>query len=126
MIRYAFLAQRDPPAPFVNVVLRDPVNGAELRDVPAQLDCAADRTILPEAVVKSLSLPQVGTIKLGGLGGVTYTLPTYAVQLGLHDMPINLFKFAAHVEETWVLLGRDVLNSYRILLDGPELALETG
>jgi hypothetical protein len=24
MIRYAFLAQLDPPAPFVNVVLRNP------------------------------------------------------------------------------------------------------
>ena len=95
-----------------------------MRNVPAQLDSAADRTILPESVVKSLSLPQVGTVKLGGFGGVTYTLPTYAVLLGLHDMPIKAFKFAAHMGESWVLLGRDVLNSYRILLDGPELALE--
>ncbi len=126
MIRYAFLAQLDPPAPFVNVVLRNPVTGTELRDVPAQLDCAADRTILPGSVVNSLSLPQVGTMTLGGFGGVSYTPPTYAILLGLHDMPIKQFKFAAHMGESWVLLGRDVLNSYRILLDGPALALEIG
>src|SRR5436190_22952822 len=126
MIRYGFLAQLDPPAPFVNVVLRNPISGAELRDVPAQLDCAADRTVLPESVARSLNLPQVGAMKLGGFGGATYTLPVYAVLLGLHDLPIQPFKVAAHAEESWVLLGRDVLNRYRILLDGPQLALEIG
>jgi hypothetical protein len=126
MIRYAYLNQLDPPAPFVNVVLRNPVSGAELRDVPAQLDCAADRTILPESLVKSLSLPQVGTMKLGGFGGVTYTLPVYAALLGLHDLPVQPFKFAAHMQESWILLGRDVLNSHRIMLNGPQMALEIG
>jgi hypothetical protein len=126
MIRYAFLSQLDPPAPFVNAVLRNPANGAELRDFPAQLDTAADRTVLPESLVKSLGLPQVGTMKLAGFGGATYTLPVYVVLLGLHDLPIRPFKVAAHTEESWVLLGRDVLNSYRVLLDGPKLALEIG
>jgi hypothetical protein len=126
MIRYAFLAQLDPPAPFVNVVLRNPVSGEEVRDVPAQLDCAADRTVLPESVVKTLRLPQVGTIKLGGFGGATYTLPVYFVHLGVHDLPVQSLKVASHAEESWVLLGRDVLNLYRILLDGPRLALEIG
>jgi hypothetical protein len=55
-----------------------------------------------------------------------YTLPVYAVMLGLHDLPVQSFKFAAHAEEAWVLLGRDVLNAHRILLDGPRLALEIG
>jgi hypothetical protein len=126
MIRYAFLAQLDPPAPFVNVVLRNPATGAELRDLPAQLDTAADRTVLPDSLVKSLVLPQVGAMKLGGFGGATYTLPVYAVLLGLHDLPARPFKVAAHAEESWVLLGRDVLNAYRVLLDGPQLALEIG
>src|SRR5260370_18897939 len=107
MIVYAFLPHLDPPAPFVNVLLRNLVSGAELRDVPGQLDCAADRTVLPESVAKSLSLPQVGTMQLGGFGGATYTLPVYAVLLGLHDLPIQPFKFAAHTEESWILLGRD-------------------
>jgi hypothetical protein len=124
MIRYAFLSQLDPPAPFVNVVLRNPANGVELRDQAAQLDTAADRTVLPEFLVKSLSLPQVGTMRFGGFGGITYNLPVYAVLLGLHDFPIRAFKVAAHSEESWILLGRDVLNSYRILLDGPQRALE--
>jgi hypothetical protein len=30
----------------------------------------------------------------------------------------------AHDEEPFILLGRDVLNRHRLLLDGPGLALE--
>ncbi|HLN31496.1 MAG TPA: hypothetical protein VK395_27390 [Gemmataceae bacterium] len=126
MIRYAFLAQLDPPAPFVNVVVRNLATGAELRDLPAQLDTAADRTVLPESLVGLLGLPQVGTLKLGGFGGATFTLPVYPILLGLHDLPAQPFKVAAHAEESWILLGRDVLNSFRVLLDGPQLALEIG
>jgi hypothetical protein len=126
MIRYAFLSQLDPPAPFVNVVVRNPASGFELRDVPAQLDTAADRTVLPESLVKTLGLPQVGNMKLGGFGGAVHTLPVYAVMLGVHDLPIQTLKVASHSEESWILLGRDVLNAYRVVLDGPNLALEIG
>jgi hypothetical protein len=124
MIRYAYFAQMQPPAPFVHVLLRNPVSAVELRDVPAQLDTAADRTVVPESLVKSLALPQVGTIRVGSFGGGTHLLPVFAAQLGLHDLPIQPIKVAAHAEESWVLLGRDVLNSYRVVLDGPQLALE--
>lgn len=124
MIRYQYQTQLTPPAPFVNIVLRNPASGAEIRDVPAQLDCAADRTVLPDSIVDALQLPQVGILRLGAFGGATYTLPTYAVILGVHDLPARPFKVAAHAEEAWVLLGRDVINAYRLLLDGPQLALE--
>jgi hypothetical protein len=30
----------------------------------------------------------------------------------------------AHDEEPFILLGRDILNRHRLLLDGPGLALE--
>ena len=126
MIRYAFLSQLDPPAPFVKIIVSNPATGATLRDVPAQLDTAADRSVLPDALVKSLSLPQVGTIELGGFGGAIYHLPLYLAQLGLHDLPPRRYHLAAHPDESWVLLGRDILNSYRLVIDGPQLTLEIG
>lgn len=100
MIPYAYLRELEPPAPFVNVVLRNPVGGAELRGLPAQFDTAADRTVLPEAVVKSLNLAQVGVMNFAGLGGVICSLPTYAVLLGIHDRPARPFKVAAHAGES--------------------------
>ena len=126
MIRYTYLSQLQPPAPFVNVTLRNPVTGAEQRDVPAQLDCAADRTLLPESIAKALALPQIGTIPIGGVGGFAQAMPSYPVEVKIHNLPAIVIEVVASPGESWVLLGRDVLNAHRILLDGPQLALEIG
>jgi hypothetical protein len=124
MIRYTYQAQLQPPAPFVNVRLQNLATGTVLPSLPAQLDTAADRSVLPEGLAKFLNLPQVGIMNFGGFGGVTFSLPVYAVLLGIHDLPPRAFKVAGHPNESWLLLGRDVLNGYRIVLDGPKLALE--
>lgn len=126
MIRYSYLHQLRPPAPFVNVTLQNPISGAELRNVPAQLDIAADRTLLPDSLVQTLNLPQIGAIPIGGVGGLTQTMPSYPVRVAIHDLPAQTIEAVAHPNEAWVLLGRDVLNALRLLLDGPGLVLEIG
>ena len=54
------------------------------------------------------------------------SLATYAVFLGVHDRPLQLIKVVAAADEAWILLGRDVLNAFRLLLDGPQLVSEIG
>jgi hypothetical protein len=108
------------------VQLRNPITGDELRDLPAQLDSAADRTLIPETLVQSLKLPQLGILTIGGLGGVQQVLPTYPLLLAIHDFPFLTLEVVASPGEPWVLLGRDVLNTQRLLLDGPHLGLEIG
>jgi hypothetical protein len=126
VICYAYVAQVHPPAPFVQVQLKNPVTGNELRDVPAQLDTAADRTLIPDTLVQALALPQMGTLTIGGVGGVQQVMPTYPLLLAIHDLPAQTIEVVASSGEPWVLLGRDVLNAERLLLDGPRLALEIG
>jgi predicted aspartyl protease len=126
MIRYSYNAQLSPPAPFVLITLRNPVSGDEAKDVPAQLDTAADRTLLPLAVVQALALPAIGSIPIGGVGGTVSIMTVYVVLLGVHTLPQRLIEVVAHPDESWVLLGRDVLNTHRLVLDGSQLALEIG
>jgi len=126
VIRYGYVTQLRPPAPFVSVTLRNPVSGAEQRDVPAQLDTAADRTLLPDALVQALALPQIGTIPIGGVGGTAQMMSSYPVEIAVHDLPAQTIEAVASAGESWVLLGRDVLNAQRLLLDGPQLFLEIG
>jgi len=71
-------------------------------------------------------LSQVGEILIGGLGGSIYSLPAHVVTLSIHDQPAQTVKVIASADEPWVLLGRDVLNAYRVILDGPRSALELG
>jgi predicted aspartyl protease len=126
VIRYRYNTQLQPPAPFVYIQLRNPGDGNQLANVPAQIDTAADRTVLPQSLVKALDLAQIGTMRIGGLGGITYELPTYVVYAGIHDFAMQPVKIVASAEEHWILLGRDVLNAIRFVLDGPHGVLEVG
>lgn len=126
MIRYGYLPQLQPPAPFVHVTLRNPVTGSEQRGLPAQIDTAADRKLFPINIVQALELLQIGSILIEGAGGVRQAMPSYPVSFSIHDLPAVTVEVVASPGESWILLGRDILNSHRILLNGPELVLELG
>lgn len=126
MIRYRYVTQANPPAPFVYVTLRNPVSGAELQNIAALLDSAADQTVVPAALVVNLGLNQLGTVAIAGVCGNVQSWPFYGAQLSIHNLPMHNLEVVGHPKQLQVLLGRDVLNSYRIVLDGPQLALEIG
>jgi hypothetical protein len=124
MIRYRYNEQMSPPAPFVHVTLRCRETGKESADLPAQIDPAADRTAIPGMLVGQLGLVPLDELPVGGFGGQVLLLPTYRVELSLRSMQPVVIEVIAHPQEPVVLLGRDLLNRYRIVLDGPRLALE--
>jgi hypothetical protein len=47
MVRYAYNQQVTPPAPFVHVTVRPPHKGHAGVIVPAQIDTAADLSVIP-------------------------------------------------------------------------------
>jgi hypothetical protein len=126
LIRYAYNTQLQPPAPFVLLVLRDPASGAEARDVPAQIDTGADCTIIPQRLSLALALKVCGQATATGFGGNQIQTPLFSVELGVHTEAPTPLQVIASPSESWVLLGRDVVNGKRLLLDGPVLALEIG
>jgi predicted aspartyl protease len=124
MVRYTYNQQVTPPAPFVHVSLRPPYEGPAGVEVPAQIDTAADLSVIPAPFVDELRLVPLDSVSALGFGGHLLTLPTYLVELqirGLH--PITVKVLASH-DEPYALLGRDMLNRHTILLDGPNLVLE--
>jgi hypothetical protein len=75
--------------------------------------------VIPTAVVEQLALREAGRSRFGGLGGHETELPIYEIQLVIRDLPPILVEVAASEGEPHVLLGRDVRNRYKIMLDGP-------
>lgn len=126
MVRYAYNRQVNPPAPFIYVRLRCPDTGKELDNLPAQVDTAADRTIVPRRWVDELEIYQLDVIPLEGYGGHISEIPTFVVQISIHDLLPLLVEIAGDPVEPYILLGRDVLNQFRFLLDGPGQFLEIG
>ena len=124
MIRYRYVHQLTPPAPFVNVTLRCPATGTQAVGLPAQLDLAADRTVLPGPVVQALGLVEDGRALFEGFAGQVIELPVFLVEIRVHDFSPLLTRAALGANEQHILLGRDVLDAHRMLLDGPQLILE--
>jgi hypothetical protein len=124
MVRYKYNDERDPPAPFVYVTIGGIDGTTGEKRVPAQVDSGADRTVIPLEVSDELGLHKVRDLLIGGLGGTAAMLPTFLVRLGVHDFEPIEIEVIADRAEPFILLGRDVLNLYRCLHDGPAKALE--
>ena len=69
MIRGPYTTHVEPPAPFVPVELTSPLDGTSTATVPAQIDTAADRTLVPQAVLEALGLEPIDRIPIGASGG---------------------------------------------------------
>jgi predicted aspartyl protease len=113
-----------PPAPFVHVSLRPPYEGPVAVEVPAQIDTAADLSVIPARFVEELQLVPLDSVSTLGFGGHLLTLPTYLVEVQIRALDPITVKVVASPDEPYALLGRDVLNKHTILLDGPNLVLE--
>jgi hypothetical protein len=126
MIRFRYSQDVTPPAPFVHVKVRPPDGGVELGWLPAQLDSAASRSVLPLRVAQEVGLVPADQIPIVGVGGHIATMPTYLVQVEIRLLVPLTVEAVAHEDEPFVLIGRDILNQFRVLLDGPGLVAEIG
>jgi hypothetical protein len=91
---------------------------------PALIDPAADRTVLPGKTIDALGLVEDGHLHFQGFTSEIVKLPVFLVELRLHDFPPVRLRVAFGEREPFILLGRDLLNVYRIVLDGPQQFLE--
>ncbi|MFL5340264.1 MAG: hypothetical protein ACJ8F7_08935 [Gemmataceae bacterium] len=123
---YRYAVQCKPPAPFVAVSLSTSDGTVVVRDLPAQIDTAADRTIVPSAVIETLQLSPSRQSPFEGLGGALTRLSLFELLIAVQPLAFGSVEVAARPDEQYVLLGRDVLNQYRIVLDGPRSMLEIG
>ncbi len=110
-----------PPAPVAYITLRNGDTDAEWSDVPMQLDSGADITLVPQAAVQRLNLTVVPDIayELAGFDG--YTTLAAMVKLELIFCQRTFRGQFLLIDQTWGILGRNVLNNIPLLFDGPNL-----
>src|SRR5256885_683636 len=89
MTRYAYNQQVVPPAPFVHVTLEPPAGparGVLATEVAAQLDTAADISVVPQHLVDALQLVQVDEVFVEGFGGHVLAAPVFVVALAVRSL----------------------------------------
>lgn len=125
MARYRYNTQVDPPGPFLLVTCRRPQTaGSDSETLPAQVDTAADNSVVPSEEVARLQLVPVDDILVMGFETDPAEFPRYLIEISIHGLTEHVtVPVLAADNEPYVLLGRDVLNQFRILLDGPNRAM---
>jgi hypothetical protein len=111
----------EPPAPVAHVTLRNSASGVSIADVPMLLDSGADATLIPAYTLDELGLT--------ALPGVEYELADFDGRLSSTSVVrLELLfcrrTFRGHfliIEQTWGILGRNVLNALSLTFDGPQL-----
>lgn len=116
--------QFDPPAPLAQVTLRNPDTGVAWADVPMLLDSGADVTLIPQTALSQLGVAVIPDrhYELIGFDGNTSFAPVVRLELIFCRRTFR-GRFLL-IDQTWGILGRNVLNAVPLLLDGPHLMWE--
>ena len=111
----------DPPAPLAMVTVRSPTTGESVDNVAMLIDTGADVTILPCAPVERLveTAELAGRYELEGFDG-TRSLAS-AVRLELQLLGKVFRGHFLIVDGGHGILGRNVINSLSLIMDGPNL-----
>ena len=110
-----------PPAPAVDLLLGSP-RAVPDHPVRALLDSGADLTVIPEAMARDLSLVRVDVVAVFGVGQEALRSNIYVLSVLVPEMPVINLRVLSW-SRPYALIGRDVLNRVRIVLDGPQLQL---
>jgi hypothetical protein len=119
----AFDRQFEPPAPVADVIITHPVSSANSGVLRGKLDTGADLSVIPEFLVLQLSLGVRSHIWVRSFDGSFSQRPVYYVRFRFegHDLP-TMRCIAA--DRRNVLVGRNVLNRFIIILDGKNLRFD--
>lgn len=107
-----------PSAPFVDIV----VDGYDLDKSPVQIsafvDSGADGTMLPYDVLQAIGAEYEDTVLLRGIGGGTQRLDRYTVRIHIGSHAVQSVSAVAMRADSESIVGRDVLNSLIVTLNG--------
>ena len=110
-----------PPAPVAYVLVRSINRDRSAHDVPMLMDSGADLTLIPKACADHLNLScEVDEeFLLRGCWGEADEVKVVDAELSF--LHVNFKGRFPVIDEEYGILGRNVLNRFSVLLDGPRL-----
>jgi len=112
-------------APALEVILSTPTKVPGQNNIKsiALIDTGATITIIPIRIVQELQLKYVDEITITGVEGVARNYYAYSVAVEFKNIGYFIIKAAA-ANIGYVLVGRDILNMWNMLLNGPDRTLK--
>ena len=113
----------DPPAPTLLVKIINPQIPEKEIENKALLDSGAYMTVIPDDLVEGLELLPASEVEVEGYKEGKQKHPTYFINIAFKDSLFSYMEVIA-VKRKYVLIGRDILNQTKLVLDGKNLIFE--
>jgi len=113
----------NPPAPFLTISISAIYQKEPTLTIDCLLDTGADISVIPQALANSLNLDPTGLMIVEGFNSERQKLPLFAIDATIETKTLAGIEVLAY-QTDYAILGRDVLNRFRLLLDGPAQNLE--
>jgi predicted aspartyl protease len=112
-------SQFDPPAPIARVTFRNSTSNAELTDQELLIDTGADATLVPRSATERLGIQPITDVnyELIAFDGTRSVAPVVDLDMVFLNRRFRGRYLLTEAEQG--VLGRDVLNHLKLLLDGP-------
>ena len=113
-----------PPAPALEIRLVNTVSGQRSRYYHAVLDTGSDATVIPKQFLTEINIEPFRRQRVFGLWGGSKDVSLYDLNI---EVGGNLFVGIVVIgdeDNSEILIGRNLCNQLRLLLDGPTKTVE--
>ena len=114
-----------PPMPALEIQLGYPEEALTLGPLTAVVDTGADGTLVPQSLVDEMEAPFVDDVRVRSHWGEWRNMQLFTVDIGIGKLRLPAVEVAGDDRGQEIVLGRNVLNRLRLLLDGPAGQVET-
>lgn len=118
-MKYPYDAAYEPPFPAAPVVLRNGEEGLRTAKVQALLDTGSDGSLVPIAYLEEILAPPMTDTRFRSHRGEWRAAQVFEADLELGSLRLPGIFVIGDEQGSEIVLGRNVLNKLRLLLDGP-------
>jgi len=120
---YRYADAWHPPMPVLEVQLSHPEQTLSQKLHTAIVDTGADGTLVPIQLIERLN-SLTDQVRVRGQWGEWHRMCMFTVDVGIGSLRLPAVEVVGDQRGDKIILGRNVPNQLRLLLDGPEALLE--
>lgn len=118
-MKHLYLDTYYPPMPALTIKLGYPEESFTLGPLTAIVDTGADGTLIPQSLLNQIGTPLIDMVRVGSQWGEWRRLDLFTIDIGIGDLRLPAGEVVGDDQGNGIILGRNVLNRLRLLLNGP-------